>query len=98
MSIPPHRSSKSTRPAAHRSSIPNLPTPPPRAVNTLQAATYLTNILGIPTAKSSLEVYRSQGRGPKYKRVGTRIYYEFEWLDEWARGIPVMVIDPNRCR
>lgn len=67
----------------------------PEAISTKQAARYLTEIKGIPTASSTLEVFRCQGRGPKFKRVGSRIFYTTEWLDEYATGVPVRIFDPT---
>lgn len=50
-----------------------------RAVNTKAAATYL----GVST--SSLEKYRVFGGGPKYCKIGNRVVYRPEDLDEWLR-------------
>ncbi|HHL34258.1 MAG TPA: hypothetical protein ENJ30_07845 [Desulfobulbaceae bacterium] len=64
------------------------------AVPTIPAANYLTRIKGIPTAPSSLEVYRCQGKGPKYKKIGSRVFYTLPWLDEHAAGIEIKIFDP----
>ena len=36
---------------------------------------------GIP--ETTLRNWRSQGRGPRYVRVGRRVYYDISVLDEW---------------
>jgi hypothetical protein len=66
------------------------------AVTTKQASAYLSQIKGIPTAASSLEVYRCQSRGPKYRKIQSRIFYSLEWLDEWASGVEVKIFDPSK--
>lgn len=68
----------------------------PLAIPTRQAAAYLTEIKNIPTAPSTLEVYRHRSRGPKYKKVSGRVYYTAAWLDEYADGVPVSIFDPNK--
>ena len=67
----------------------------PDAVTTKQASAYLTEEKGIKTAAATLEVYRSQNRGCRFKRVGQRIFYTLEWLDEYATGVEVC---PNANR
>ena len=64
------------------------------AVTTKQAAKYLTEVKGIPTAPSSLEVYRCIGKGSRYKKIGSRVFYTLPWLDEYAAGIEVKIFDP----
>ena len=68
----------------------------PLAIPTPQAAAYLSQIKNIPTAPSTLEVYRHRSRGPKYKKVSGRVYYTAAWLDEYADGVPVSIFDPNK--
>ena len=68
----------------------------PYTITTAQAAAYLSQIKGVPTAKSTLEVFRCRSTGPKYKKVGGRVYYTAAWLDEYADGVPVVLFDPNR--
>jgi len=68
----------------------------PDAVTTQQAADYLTKEKNIPTAKSSMEVYRCQGRGPIFKKIGSRVFYCLSWLDEYASGIEVKIYDPSK--
>jgi len=68
----------------------------PETIPTKQAAAYLSQIKNVPTAPSSLEVYRCQSRGPRYKKIGSRVFYTTAWLDEWAKGVDVKVYDPSR--
>ena len=68
----------------------------PETLTTKQAAAYLSQLKSIPTAPSSLEVYRCKSCGPKYKKIGGRIYYTAPWLDEYAAGIEVKVFDHSR--
>ena len=67
----------------------------PDLLTTKQASAFLT-ALGIPTAASSLEVARCKSRGPKYKKIGGRVFYTADWLSEHAAGIEVRVFDPSR--
>ena len=66
----------------------------PDNITTKQAAAYLTQS-GVPTAKSTLEVMRTQSRGPKFKKIGSRVFYTKEWLDEYAQGVEVRIYDPS---
>jgi len=68
----------------------------PDAVSTKQAAAYLSLVKGVPTAPSSLEVYRSKSRGAKYKKIGSRVFYTTAWLDEYAEGVEVKIFDPSQ--
>lgn len=70
----------------------------PENLTTKQASAYLTLIKNIPTAASSLEVYRCTSRGPTFKRIGRRCYYTTAWLDKWAEGIEVRIFDPNNLK
>lgn len=67
----------------------------PDLLTTRQASAFLT-ALGIPTAASSLEVARCKSRGPKYKKIGGRVFYTADWLDEYAAGVEVRIFDPSR--
>ena len=69
----------------------------PEAVTTKQASQYLSIIKGIPTASSTLEVYRCTGRGPIYKKVGSRCFYTIAWLDKYADGVEVKIFDPSKA-
>ncbi len=66
----------------------------PDNITTKQAAAYLTQV-GVPTAKSTLEVMRTQSRGPRYRKITSRVYYSKEWLDEYAQGVEVRIYDPS---
>lgn len=70
----------------------------PSSITTKDAARYLSEFHGIPTAPSSLEVYRCSGRGPKYKKIGSRVFYALPWLDDYAAGIEVKIFDPSMSR
>lgn len=61
----------------------------PEAVSTKAAATYLTKVKGVPTAPSSLEVYRHRSCGPRYKKIRSRVFYTLEWLDQYAQGVEI---------
>jgi len=63
----------------------------PESVTTKAAAAYLTIYKGVPTAASSLEVYRHRSCGPKYKKVRSRVFYTIPWLDEYADGVEINV-------
>lgn len=66
----------------------------PGNITTSQASSYLKHI-GFPIAKSTLEVLRCHSRGPKYKKIGSRVFYTKEWLDEYAQGVEVKIYDPS---
>ena len=68
----------------------------PLAIPTPQAAAYLSLIKNVPIAKSTLEIFRCRSTGPKYKKIGGRVFYERAWLDEYAEGVPVHVFDPSK--
>ena len=70
----------------------------PENITTRQASRYLSEIKGVPVAQSSLEVYRSTSRGPKYKKIGSRVFYTVRWLDEWADGVEIKIFDPNASK
>jgi hypothetical protein len=85
-------------PPRHKAAIQELGIINPENVPTKQASAYLTKLVGVPVAPSSLEVYRSTSRGPKYKKIGSRCFYSLTWLDEWAAGVEIKIYDPSRCR
>jgi hypothetical protein len=68
----------------------------PNNLTTKQASEYSGKMLGIPVKPSTLEVYRSTSRGPKYRKIQSRVFYSIEWLDEWARGVEVKIYDPTQ--
>lgn len=69
--------------------------PKSKLLNTVEASTYLTSC-GCPYTKKTLEVWRCLKRGPKYKKIVSRVYYEKEWLDEFVSGIEVKFFDPAK--
>ena len=69
----------------------------PKNLNTAQAADYLTS-RGVPYTKKTLEVFRCKKRGPKYKKIVSRVYYERSWLNEFLAGLEVKIFDPARCK
>ena len=66
-----------------------------RAMTTVEASEYIRS-KGYPGTKKSMEVWRCKKMGPKYKKVGSRIFYQQNWLDEYLAGIPVQFFDPAR--
>jgi hypothetical protein len=66
----------------------------PEVITTKQAAAYLSKIKNVPTSPGSMEVYRCQSRGPKYKKIGSRVFYTVAWLDEYAQGVEIKIYDP----
>lgn len=54
--------------------------------NTKGAAKYL-NDRGYSYTENTLTAYRSKGRGPKFLRIGGRVYYRTEDLDAWLAAI-----------
>jgi len=52
--------------------------PGKRSLSTQEAAAYL----GL--SPGTLEVWRSLGRGPRYRKFGRRVLYEFEDLDAYS--------------
>lgn len=63
-------------------------TPPRTRLNAREAAAYLAAI-GCPFTFGTLEVWRSRGRGPRFHRVGGRVFYAPADLDAFAAGTPV---------
>lgn len=61
-------------------------------LSTIQAAEYLAG-LGIATTRRTMEQWRHLRRGPEFKRVGRKVYYERPSLDAFARGNVVRTID-----
>lgn len=56
-----------------------------KALNTRQAANYLKE-LGTPFSGGTLEVWRCQGRGPRYRRICRRVVYTPEDLERFSVG------------
>ena len=61
--------------------------------NTKESAKYLTDQLGVKTSPITLEIYRSKGRGPAYRKIMNRVLYDQEDLVSWAQGVRVSTSD-----
>ena len=64
-------------------------------LSTKQAADYMKE-LGAPFTPGTLEVWRCQGRGPRFKKIGRRVFYEKPSLDDFLRGETVETVDSFR--
>lgn len=42
--------------------------------------------IGRPVTPGSLAVFASRGTGPRYRKVGRKVYYEKDDLTAWAEG------------
>ncbi len=56
-------------------------------VNTIKAAKFLGLRPG------TLEVWRSKGRGPRFRRIGRKIYYDLIDLEAFANAQTVETVD-----
>ncbi len=63
-----------------------------KRLNTHEAAEYLKDI-GTPFSAGTLEVWRSQGRGPRFSRLNRKVFYYAHDLDEYAKGEVVETAD-----
>ncbi len=61
-------------------------------LNTKQAASYLSS-MGCPFKAGTLEIMRTHGRGPEYKRIGRRVFYTKVALDAFLEGETVKTVD-----
>ena len=61
--------------------------------DTRQAASYLEKRHNIPATPGTLEVWRSLGRGPRYKKVARWVRYDKNDLDCFATGQIVETVD-----
>ena len=57
-------------------------------LNTTEAAQYLTEHHGLPTAPSTLTRKRTDGRGPLYSRHGRKPIYSKDDLDGYVTALP----------
>ncbi|MBL8419313.1 MAG: hypothetical protein JNK92_01640 [Dechloromonas sp.] len=57
-----------------------------RFLTRAEAAQYLTEQLGLPTAKTTLQKWVTNGGGPVYRRFGKYAVYAVPDLDTWADG------------
>jgi hypothetical protein len=72
---------KLARAVAAQLSTMSLP-PPKRILNSEEAATYL----GVGT--EALKIWRREGRGPAFKRIGNRCIYTLGALNSWVHRQP----------
>ena len=56
-----------------------------KRLNTKKAVEHLKEI-GVETTSGTLEVYRCKGKGPKFFKVGHRVFYDPADLDRYAEG------------
>lgn len=56
------------------------------------AAAYLED-LGTPFTKGTLETWRCLGKGPRFRRIGRKVFYTKADLDRFSRGQIVETID-----
>lgn len=64
---------------------------PPRYLRTQEAARFL----GL--SPRTLEKHRTYGTGPRYTKLGGRVVYALDDLQEWAnRGLKTSTSDPGR--
>jgi hypothetical protein len=64
-----------------------------KSLNTRQAASYLKEQCNIPVTPGTMEVWRTQGRGPRYRKVARWVLYDQADLDRFAAGQIVETID-----
>ena len=57
-----------------------------KSFNTMEAAAYLKSI-GTPFSYNTLNLWRSLGRGPKFKKIGKKVFYEQSSLDDFSKGV-----------
>jgi predicted DNA-binding transcriptional regulator AlpA len=63
---------------------------PPRYLRTQEAARFL----GL--SARTLEKHRTYGTGPRYSKLGGRVVYSLDDLQEWAgRGVKTSTSDPG---
>ena len=63
-----------------------------KGLDTRQAAEYLKGH-GIPVTPGTLEVWRSHGKGPRYRKVARWVIYTPPDLDKFAYGRVVETTD-----
>ena len=64
----------------------------PKHFDTRGAIEYLKQI-GLSFRPGTLEVWRSLGKGPRYKKVARKVFYEKTALDEFAVGHTIETVD-----
>ena len=69
---------------------PNLAALPPRFLRTKEAAEFLS------LSARTLEKHRTYGTGPRYRKLGGRVVYALEDLQEWvSAGAKQSTSDPG---
>ena len=69
---------------------PNLAALPPRFLRTKEAAEFLS------LSARTLEKHRTYGTGPRYRKLGGRVVYALEDLQEWvSAGTKQSTSDPG---
>lgn len=66
-----------------------------KKLNTREASRYLETI-GVPFTRGTLEVWRSRGVGPRYRKVGRKVFYDPKDLMAFAQGQVVETTDTYR--
>ena len=56
------------------------------------AASYLKE-RGTPFTPGTLETWRCLGKGPRFRRIGRKVFYSKADLDQFARGQVVETVD-----
>lgn len=56
------------------------------------AVEYL-KLLGLSFRPGTLEVWRSQGKGPRFKKVARKVFYDKAALDQFAEGQSFETVD-----
>ncbi len=64
-----------------------------RNLTTEQAVDYLREEHGIDFAPKTLTIWRSQKRGPRFRKVARKVFYQEDWLDAFAGGQVVETVD-----
>jgi len=66
-----------------------------QAFNTCGAALYLKQHYSVPVTPGTMEVWRSYGKGPRYRKIARWVVYTKDDLDQFANGQVVETIDSN---
>ena len=53
-------------------------------LNTIEASAYLDEFYNVRFTPGTMEVWRSLGKGPQYKKIGHKVYYTKSALDAFA--------------
>ena len=61
--------------------------------NTREAASYLKECHSVPVTPGTMEVWRTLGRGPRYRKVARWVIYARTDLDRFATGQIVETTD-----